>query len=323
MKHLKFYILLCICLISIFLFGCNEIPDIDVNPEPTIYSITFMSDGKTYERNVTDAWHVAVKPKNDPVKDNHKFVGWYLDEEGTEPYDFTSPISKSIILYAKFELDLEALSEDIANTKYSIVKVKNESFNLDGETKTDSKIENGIGYIFNISGGYCYLVTNNHTVAIQNGYTNQTVTVEDYTGQVHDAYFYKNPNKPQRASSNEYDLSVICFKYNRSDLKVTKQKNNTPSVDDIVVSIGSTADKVAYGNVAKIEPVKTDFEEYLSKVEFDVIHHNAVPEDDINESLLFNLDMTIAGITYETNDGEAYTITYAKIQEFLYKYVYN
>lgn len=326
MKNLKIYIVICVCLTGMFLFGCSDlsnISDLEINPEPTIYSVTYMSEGKTYERSVTQAWRVAVKPKDDPVKENHKFIGWYLDEGGDEPYDFTSPLSKSIILYAKFELDLEALNEKIANLKYSIVKVKNENYNMDGEEKTDSKIENGIGYIFNISGGYCYLVTNNHTVSIQQGYTNQKVTVEDYTGQVHDTYYYKNPNKPQRASSSDYDLAVICFKYNRSDLKVVDTKNNTLKTDDIIVSVGSTVDKIAHGTVTQITPYTADMEEYLSNIKFDVICHNAIPEDEMDESLLFNLDLSVAGLTYATEEGLAYTISYTKIQEFLYEFVYN
>lgn len=324
MKRLRIYLLVCLCMLGIFLVSCNEIPDIEVTPEPTMYSVTFVSEGKTYERNVTQALRVADKPKTDPTKPNHKFIGWYVDEEGTEAYDFTKPIIKSITLYARFELDLGALAESINNSKYSIVKVKNESYNMDGETKTESVIENGIGYIFNISGGYCYVVTNNHTISIQNGYSKQRVTVEDYTGAVHDTYFYKSPNKPQRAASNQYDLAIVCFEYNRNDLRVANLKNNTPQAGNVVVSVGSTSGNVAHGTISKIEPnTSSSYEEYLSSVKFDVICHNAVPNDDRNESILFDLDMNVVGITYDSGDGVAYAISYAKIQEFLYEYVYN
>ena len=35
--------------------------------------------------------------------DGHIFSGWYLDEAFTIPYDFTSPVTTDIILYAQWE----------------------------------------------------------------------------------------------------------------------------------------------------------------------------------------------------------------------------
>lgn len=187
---------------------------------------------------------------------------------------------------------------------------------------SDAVIENGIGFIFNISNGYCFLITNNHTISAKTGYSNQIITAEDYTGEVHKALFYKNQNKPQRASSNEYDLSVICFQYNRNDLKVADLMNNKPSIDDVVVSVGSDIDKIAQGAITAIDKKETNMEKYLSDVKFDVIHHNAIP-DGTRESLLFDLRLVLVGITYQTENGEAYAIPYAKINEFLYEYVYD
>lgn len=323
MKHLKFYILIISALLCIFMFGCSELPQVDTDEGPILYSISFMANGKTYERSVVDSGRVVAKPNTDPTLTNHKFVGWCTDKEATELYDFTKPVTKSFTLYARFELDMDVLSQSIENAKYSIVKINNKNYNLDGEEQIDTKVQSGIGYIFNISNGYCFVVTNNHTVSIQNGFSNQEVTVEDYSGTTHEARFYKNPNKPQRAASNDYDLAVVCFKYSKNDLKVARLKNNTLSVNDIVVSIGADSSKATNGRVTKIEPYKSSIEEYLSNVTFNVIQHDSIIDDEMKESILFNLDLTVAGITYTTEDGYAYAISYSKIQAFLNEFVYE
>lgn len=320
MKQIKFYlILICIIALGIFTISCDELGDVEINPEPTTYSVTFTVDGKTYESKITEGGRAVSKPNKEPTKENHKFSGWYTD--GDVIYDFSKPVTKSLTLYAKFELDMEALNEGIEKLKYSIVKVENKCFN--SEDMSDAVVEKGIGIIFNISNGHCFLITNNHTIGIKTGYANQIVTVQDYTGTTHNALFYKGANKPHRASSSEYDLAVICFPYNRSDLKVASYMNNTPEKDDIVISVGSTVDKVSHGTVTDIAKKEANMEEYLSDVEFNVIHHNAIPDDGINESLLFDLKLVLVGITYQTENGEAYAIPYSKIVEFLNEYVYN
>jgi len=318
MKKIKFYLLICIVL-SVFLVSCGELGDITVNSEPTRHSVIFTVDGKTYESKLAESGRVVAKPSKEPSKENYSFAGWYTEDDSL--YDFSQPVTKSITLYAKFELDMEALNDGIDKLKYSIVTVENKCFN--SEDMSDAVIEKGIGIIFNISNGHCFLITNNHTIGIKTGYANQIVTVQDYTGTTHNALFYKGANKPQRASSNEYDLSVICFPYNRSDLRVAKLMSGTPKVEDTVLSVGSSTDKIAHGTITAITKKETNMEEYLSDVEFNVIHHNAIPDDGINESLLFDLRLVLVGITYQTENGEAYAIPYSKIVEFLNEYVYN
>lgn len=37
-----------------------------------------------------------------PTKDNHKFAHWCIDEERTEVFDFSTPVTENITLYAVF-----------------------------------------------------------------------------------------------------------------------------------------------------------------------------------------------------------------------------
>ena len=68
----------------------------------TQYTVKFESNGgsavspQTVNRN-----NKATKP-TDPTYEGHKFEGWYTDKELTTLYDFNTPVTKNITLYAKW-----------------------------------------------------------------------------------------------------------------------------------------------------------------------------------------------------------------------------
>lgn len=64
--------------------------------------ITFDSNGGTKVSPQTVKYGTSItKPKN-PVKKGSTFIGWYLDKEGKEAYDFTTKVQDSFTLYAKW-----------------------------------------------------------------------------------------------------------------------------------------------------------------------------------------------------------------------------
>ena len=67
------------------------------------YTVTFDTDeGSAIDPvNVYEGETVA-KPK-DPVKEGFEFAGWYKDSEHTEEFDFDTPITGNITLYAKWD----------------------------------------------------------------------------------------------------------------------------------------------------------------------------------------------------------------------------
>lgn len=73
---------------------------------------------------VKEYTHLAIKPNSlmakpqDPVKEGYKFEGWYSDEELTTPFDFNSPITKDIKLYAKWSVIEEEPEEKQENKPY-------------------------------------------------------------------------------------------------------------------------------------------------------------------------------------------------------------
>ena len=61
-----------------------------------------MNDGtdKVYQSVEIRHDEAVPEPEKDPVKSGYRFTGWYLDEAGTEKYDFTSPVTDDLALYA-------------------------------------------------------------------------------------------------------------------------------------------------------------------------------------------------------------------------------
>ena len=96
----------------------TEIP----NPVKT-YTITFDFGDEIKTVNVKEGEKVAL-PKATPKKEKHKFLGWYI---GETPYDFDTPVTKDLLIVAKFE-------KNRINIKYD----------LDGGTGTiEVEIEKG------------------------------------------------------------------------------------------------------------------------------------------------------------------------------------
>ena len=109
----------------------------------TTYTVTF--DGENAQ--TVAKGEKAVKPKTDPVKAGHKFLGWYLEDGDTE-FDFNTPITGDIKLVSKFEpykveiIPIEGVEFTIgameANGQITIEAPKREGYNFQGWKLTGS-----------------------------------------------------------------------------------------------------------------------------------------------------------------------------------------
>ncbi|MBR3791401.1 MAG: S-layer homology domain-containing protein, partial [Clostridia bacterium] len=77
------------------------------------YTVRFETDGaETIESQRVKSGEVIEKPE-DPTKEGYEFAGWYTDEALKNEYDFSSKVTKSFVLYAKW---IEEKSEDQEGT---------------------------------------------------------------------------------------------------------------------------------------------------------------------------------------------------------------
>ena len=82
-------------------------------PAVTTYTVTFDSaGGSAVTAQTIEAGQKATKPA-DPTKANYAFAGWYSDSGLTQAFDFNTPISTDITLYAKWDVVITAANATV------------------------------------------------------------------------------------------------------------------------------------------------------------------------------------------------------------------
>ena len=72
-----------------------------IQKEPV--NVTFDTNGGTTATfNQEVAYNGLAAVPEIPVYENHTFLGWYKDPEGTKEFDFTTPVAADVTLYAKW-----------------------------------------------------------------------------------------------------------------------------------------------------------------------------------------------------------------------------
>lgn len=104
-----------------------EDKEVDVNikvkdkiVEKQKYTITFNTNGgNNIPPTEIEEGQKLTKP-TDPIREGYKFIGWYSDEDLTEEFDFNTPITENITLYAKWEK--ETTDEILEITSVELIK---------------------------------------------------------------------------------------------------------------------------------------------------------------------------------------------------------
>jgi uncharacterized repeat protein (TIGR02543 family) len=75
----------------------------DIPPlNDTYYTVTFDSDGGSEVASQSVLSGTTATEPVAPTKTDYEFDGWYTDSELTNEYDFSTPVTADIILYAKW-----------------------------------------------------------------------------------------------------------------------------------------------------------------------------------------------------------------------------
>ena len=78
------------------------------------YTVTFDTDGGTSIAPIIDNYGTKIDMPNDPTKIGHKFLGWYINKELTEEFDFTSATipNRDVVIYAKWKVNSSTIAFD-------------------------------------------------------------------------------------------------------------------------------------------------------------------------------------------------------------------
>lgn len=310
------------------LVGCNDSSSINFER----VNVTFCVDGEVYQTKSISRGN-TVSEMVAPEKENEIFIGWFLDKNLSVRYDFSKKVYLSTTLYAGYVMDTVAVTDMVAESiMRGVVTVHNKCYNtgLGGLVETSSSSSQGSGAIIDISGGWCYVLTNHHVVEKLGEYSRQKITVEDAWGNIYEAQIYKNDLKAQAALDPSYDLAVICFKYTNTENHSLYEIElaSDPAISENIISLGTPKGQkntFTCGKVLTYSKLSNSSDESISALAFDIIVHDANINRGSSGGPLINSKGQLVGLNFAGYDDRTYAfaIPVSKINEFLNVYVYN
>ena len=296
----------------------------------TLCNVDFYVDGELYTTKTAIIGQVISQPKP-PQKENYIFVGWYIDSVLVYEYDFSTMLVGDLQLHARFVPNAVELTNMLSTqTVKSLVSVNNKLYNtaMGGLLETASSTSQGSGVVVDISGGYCYVLTNYHVIEVNADYEHQAITVEDPWGNEYSAKVYRNPYAPSLAMDESYDLALLYFSYNpTTDIELQEiSLAKDPDAGDYVASLGTPGgqkNSITLGRVLSYEKLKgTDGD--TEKVTFDIIYHSALIDHGSSGGPLVNTSGELVGLNFAGFESNNYgcAIPLSRINEFMEKYVY-
>lgn len=76
--------------------------EIEILQKGTYYAVNFDTDGGSTVLGQAVLENETITVPTAPTKAGYDFVGWFADEDRTVPYDFETPVTEAITLYAKW-----------------------------------------------------------------------------------------------------------------------------------------------------------------------------------------------------------------------------
>ena len=320
-------LILIIIMVSSLMLGCAFLPD-----SIRISEVNFYVDGELYTSKTVNMGSSVSAPIA-PKKENQIFVGWYSGGIFNYEFDFSNIILGDTNLHAYFVLDaVTVMNRMTTETIKSVVTVENKCYNaaFGGIIETEAGISQGSGVVVDISGGYCFVLTNNHVIEKNARYDKQSITVEDPWGNKYDAYVYQKNASTSPAKDASYDLALIYFKYNPDETKPQLQRiefGSDPEDGDYVLSLGSPRaqrNAVTVGSVIEYRILNAEEGSSIANINFEVIHHNAIADHGSSGGPLVTPDGKLCGLNFAGYENTKYgcAIPMSKILEFMYQYVY-
>ena len=68
------------------------------------FSVNFESNGGSFINTIVAKEGESINKPNDPTKDGYDFIGWFIDENLENEFNFSNAINGNLTLFAKWEL---------------------------------------------------------------------------------------------------------------------------------------------------------------------------------------------------------------------------
>lgn len=119
-------------------------PEESESPVAT-YTVTFESNGGTAVKSQVIAEGETVTEPETPTMEGYTFAGWYTDAELTTAYDFTTPVTSDITLYAAWKEEIDYYTVTFESNGGTAVESQ---VIAEGETATEPEAPTLEGYTF-------------------------------------------------------------------------------------------------------------------------------------------------------------------------------
>ena len=310
----KIFLSLLASLLAFSLSSCILFSELPI-PASSSVRVTFV-DGESSETKVFSS-AASVEYPVLAARGNLVFSGWYYDSEITVPVMTGDSLGDSVTLYAGWSLDYENVTNKIfseyimANLEINVKNVKAGFFGGASNSK-------GSGVIFKEQDGFYYLLTNNHVVEPDEGYTVSSYTVTDCYGNDYSAALVD--------AAPEYDLAVLRISKGDVELRVLELADKGLVTGDDVIAIGQPGglkNSVTYGEVVKVDVFEGGGESDGDSFDFPIIWHDAPVDHGSSGGMLLNHELELAGINFAigTSDDDSFVCGFAvgigEVREYL------
>ena len=195
----------------------------------TVYTVTFDTDGGNEIDPVSVKADETVTEPATPAKLGYKFGGWYSDAAKQSEYDFNTPVTNDITLYAKWE------KAEFALTDFDIKQAAQEvTWDADTKTLDISKATGSVTLSFNVVGAL--EVTNDathkyDTYARSIGGTEQLKEIVKVVGTV-DGKIGMEVMIPNQSPKVPLDIEVVITDAGNPNAKDVITIKSRPDYDD-------------------------------------------------------------------------------------------
>jgi len=122
------------------LFDINDMPAYDISLYPkwdiNTYTIFYETNGGNAIESNSQEYKNSVIAPNDPIKEGHSFIGWYIDEELSTEYKFSTMPSNDFTIYAKWEINQYSIDYYDVGSVFDVIEVgMNHSIGLTSDNK--------------------------------------------------------------------------------------------------------------------------------------------------------------------------------------------
>lgn len=227
-----------------------------VEPPSSTYTVTFDSNGGSAVASQTVAAGTTVAQPTDPTREGYYFLGWYSDSELTDVYEFSTPVTADITLYAQWV-------ENISQSSW-----------LD-EPAPDVEIYSFTTDTWNIQIGESVPVTFTAEVFANIDLSEKTISVVNDNGQTIGSMYDDGGNGDATAGDGIYTLQVSLSSETSKTVKYFAKYEDTLSN---YVSIGyytpyTEADFALYdevqGEIDRLMETYLDDNGYVKEDQFD------------------------------------------------------